>query len=377
MRRERASAYQRQVLNEFASSSSQFVDLNKWDRCVHPELGHTHADLFREVFVGVDASVKHDSSAIVVVSFDRSAQMVQLCTHRIFQPTPEQPLDFELTIEAYLLDLKRRFQVRSVLFDPYQMQSTAQRLAKGGLSIEEFPQSSPNLTAASQNLFELINSSGVDCLPRRGDALGHLPCGRHRDPERLAHRQGTASVQDRRGGRLGHGGACGGKGAGRKFVRPLMVVGRRFTNRWRCQADRCRACATAPAGKRGLVSVEADELFGSARCLRCPMGQAMSKRPQSKQSHAGAFCVQGGVVVAGRDPIVSLLELPTPNGFVHDLLKTGELPDGWFVVCADGVTRRPTGNVVPPPRQHQRPVPRRVRPAIRAQRSVRTLHGSP
>ena len=53
-----------------------------------PELGHTHADLFREVFVGVDASVKHDSSAIAVVSFDRAAQMVQLCTHRIFQPPP-------------------------------------------------------------------------------------------------------------------------------------------------------------------------------------------------------------------------------------------------------------------------------------------------
>jgi phage terminase large subunit-like protein len=106
--------------------------------------------LFREVFVGVDASVKHDSSAIAVVSFDRSTQMVQLCTHRIFQPSPEQPLDFELTIEAYLLDLKRSFQVRKVLFDPYQMQSTAQRLQKAGLEIEEFPQSSPNLTAASQ-----------------------------------------------------------------------------------------------------------------------------------------------------------------------------------------------------------------------------------
>jgi phage terminase large subunit-like protein len=165
MRRERASAYQRQVLNEFASSSSQFVDLNKWDRCVHPELGHVGADLFREVFVGVDASVKHDSSAIVVVSFDRSAQMVQLCTHRIFQPSPAEPLDFELTIESYLLDLKRRFQVRGVLFDPYQMQSTAQRLAKAGLPIEEFPQTSPNLTAASQNLFELINSQALVCYP--------------------------------------------------------------------------------------------------------------------------------------------------------------------------------------------------------------------
>jgi phage terminase large subunit-like protein len=165
MRRERASAFQRQVLNEFASSSSQFVDLQKWDKCIHFELGHTPADLFREVFVGVDASVKHDSSAIVVVSFDRSTQMLQLCTHRIFQPTPEQPLDFELTIEAFLLNLQRSFQVRSVLFDPYQMQSTAQRLQKAGLPVEEFPQTSPNLTAASQNLFDLIQSQALIVYP--------------------------------------------------------------------------------------------------------------------------------------------------------------------------------------------------------------------
>lgn len=97
----------------------------------------------------------------------------------------------------------------------------------------------------------------------------------------------------------------------------------------------------------------------------------------SKQMR-GAFHVRGGVVVAGRDPIVSLLELQTPSGLVHDLLKTCELPDGWFVVCADGVTRRPTGNVpnAPPPRQHQRPVLRRIRsPAIRAKRQMLTLYG--
>ena len=60
-------------------------------------------------------------------------------------------MDFEATIEKTLLDLSNRFQIRKVLFDPYQMQASAQRLAKLGIKIEEFPQSSPNLTAASQN----------------------------------------------------------------------------------------------------------------------------------------------------------------------------------------------------------------------------------
>ena len=165
MRRQRASVYQRHVLNEFASSSSQFVDLGKWDACVRPDLAPVHADLFTEAFVGIDATYKHDSAAICVTSFDKSTQMVRLLNHKVFQPSPDDPLDFELTIESYLLDLKRRFQLRQVRYDPYQMVSTAQRLAKAGVPIEEFPQSSPNLTAASQNLFDLIESRVLVLYP--------------------------------------------------------------------------------------------------------------------------------------------------------------------------------------------------------------------
>lgn len=79
----------------------------------------------------------------------------------MFQPTPDQPLDFEATIERTLLDLL----VMKVLFDPYQMQSTAQRMLKAGLPIEEFPQSSPNLTAASQNLYDLVVSQSLLAYP--------------------------------------------------------------------------------------------------------------------------------------------------------------------------------------------------------------------
>jgi len=161
MRRQRASVYQRHVLNEFASSSSQFVDLDRWDVCVRPQLTPTYADPDVDAFVGIDASVKHDSCAIVAVTFDRKSQMVRLLAHRVFQPSPDQPLDFENTIESTVLDLKKRFRLRAVRFDPYQMISTAQRLSAAGVRMEEFPQSVPNLTAASQNLFDLIASQAI------------------------------------------------------------------------------------------------------------------------------------------------------------------------------------------------------------------------
>jgi phage terminase large subunit-like protein len=118
-----------------------------------------------EVWVGVDASIKHDSTAIVAVAWDKKVGLARLVWHRIFQPSSANPLDFEQTIEKTLLDLHKRFRVRKVLYDPYQMHATAQRLVKAGLAMEEFPQSTPNLTEASQNLYELFKGRNIVVYP--------------------------------------------------------------------------------------------------------------------------------------------------------------------------------------------------------------------
>ncbi len=161
----RANQYLRMIENRFVTSESSFIDLSAWDRCVVPDLGAPVENRLLPLYVGVDASTKHDSTAIVGVTYDLKAKLVRLIFHRVFQPTPDQPLNFEQTVEATLIDLSKRFQVRKILFDPYQMMASAQRLAQAGLPIEEFPQSVPNLTAASQNLYELIQSQSIIAYP--------------------------------------------------------------------------------------------------------------------------------------------------------------------------------------------------------------------
>ena len=116
------------------------------------------------ICVGVDASTKHDQTAIVATAFDRNSQVVRLVAHRVFQPAPNEPLDFEETIERTLLDLDQRFAIRKVLFDPYQLVSVAQRLLKRQVKVEEFAQSSPNLTMAS-HLYELIQDQRLVVYP--------------------------------------------------------------------------------------------------------------------------------------------------------------------------------------------------------------------
>ena len=160
----RPSQYLRMAENRFVTSESSFIDMAKWDACVG-DGGHTVNNPMLPVFVGIDASFKHDSTAIVAVTFERKTQQVRLVTHRIFQPSPNEPLNFEATIEATVLDLAKRFQLRKVLFDPFQMQATAQRLLAAGIKVEEFPQSSPNLTASSQCLYDLVLGGNLRLYP--------------------------------------------------------------------------------------------------------------------------------------------------------------------------------------------------------------------
>ena len=135
----RPNQYLRMIECRFVTSESSFVDLAKWDACVDPGRTPMISDPELPVYVGIDASVKHDSTAIVAVTFDQASQRVRLVSHRVFQPNPNEPLDFEATIEATVLDLAKQFNIRRVLFDPYQMQATSQRLTRAEIRIEEFP----------------------------------------------------------------------------------------------------------------------------------------------------------------------------------------------------------------------------------------------
>ena len=155
----------RQFENRFVTSENSFITLGAWDRVIDPQLGAPPADLFLPIYVGVDGSLKRDSSAIVAVAFDQRTQRVRLIFYRIFQPSQSEPLDFELSIEATLLDLAKRFRIRKILYDPYQLAASMQRLAKERLPVEEYPQTLDRLTAMSQQLYDLIMGQAFVAFP--------------------------------------------------------------------------------------------------------------------------------------------------------------------------------------------------------------------
>jgi phage terminase large subunit-like protein len=161
----RPNAYLRQIENRWVTSESPFLDMDHWDACTDPDATPRLTEPWREVFIGVDASVKRDSTAIVAVSWDDDAQKVRLISHRIFQPSPQDPLDFEGTIEATLRDMFDRYRPAEVRYDPWQMQAPAQRLLREGVPMVEFPQTQAKLTDAGSNLYELVKGRNLVIYP--------------------------------------------------------------------------------------------------------------------------------------------------------------------------------------------------------------------
>jgi phage terminase large subunit-like protein len=161
----RPNGYLRLIENQWVTSESTFVEMEWWDACVDAAAGPLLSDPQMPVWIGVDASTKRDSTAIVAATWDAELKKVRLVTHRVFQPSPTDPLDFEATVEATLLEMVKRFRVKEVRFDPYQMQAVAQRLQGNRVPMVEFPQSSPNITEASTNLYELIKGHNLVVYP--------------------------------------------------------------------------------------------------------------------------------------------------------------------------------------------------------------------
>lgn len=159
----RPNAFLRMIENRFVTSEENFVDMGWWDQCCTGR--PVPADKSMRVWAAVDASTKRDSTGIAVCTWDTAAKKARLVTHRIFQPSTDSPIDFEAMVEDTIIGIKSRFNLKEVLFDPYQMAATSQRLQRMHVKMVEYPQSVGNLTAASQNLYELIKSGNLVAYP--------------------------------------------------------------------------------------------------------------------------------------------------------------------------------------------------------------------
>jgi phage terminase large subunit-like protein len=183
----RPGTFARLHLNLWQSGEEAFVTAEDWDGCVDVSARPLRPEEARRLrlSIGVDVATKSDCAAVVAVA--RDGERLRLVRHRIWTPRKGEPLDIEETVEAFLLDLHRQYRVRAVRADPYQMARSIASLRKAGIRIEELPQTSGNLTACGQNLYELIRGRNIAIYP---------------DAELRQHALNAVAIESARGWRL-------------------------------------------------------------------------------------------------------------------------------------------------------------------------------
>jgi hypothetical protein len=160
----RPGTYLRLHENRWATAEEAFITPEMWDPCVNP--AHHPSTISRDsLFVGVDAGIKHDNAARAAVKWDENGERLILVSHRIWKPTPLQPLDLENTVEEDLRDLSDQSDVVEVLCDPYQLHRSITTLQAAGVPIREFPQTTGNCTLMGQTLFDLLNGQNLELYP--------------------------------------------------------------------------------------------------------------------------------------------------------------------------------------------------------------------
>jgi phage terminase large subunit-like protein len=155
----RPLAYKRLHENQWVSSESDFFEIEKWDKCVDKHHRPPLPDKSIKLRVAMDASTKGDRSAIVS-TYDEDGR-VKLGPKRFWQPSKKHPMDLEETMEKYILELHVGYTLLSVRYDPYQLHRSATTLRKKGVPMEEYPQTTGNLTAIGKNLYDLVEYRNI------------------------------------------------------------------------------------------------------------------------------------------------------------------------------------------------------------------------
>ncbi len=154
--------------NQWVTGSEPFMPVEWWDQVatLDGDLVYDSKNSRRSlpVVIGCDASTKHDSTALVGVQYDYDNDLITIAFHAIWTPTPGEPMDFERTLERYILERHNEgFHIASIVYDPTQLHRSMTRMKAiiGDAKVKEFSQTVNNMSAASETLYNLFKNKKI------------------------------------------------------------------------------------------------------------------------------------------------------------------------------------------------------------------------
>jgi phage terminase large subunit-like protein len=188
----RPAAYLRLHENRWVTTHETFIPLEWWEEAEKAfpqsaEIWTDHPYAKYPVYIGIDAGIKRDTTAIVGVAYDNKEGKVIQLFHKIWTPIGGVELDLEGTLEEYIRMVCKQFNVVSIAYDPTFLRQIMQKLRRQGFPCEGFDQTTTNMTKASQSLFDTLRNKNYQTYP---------------DSECKTHIQNAVAVEEGRGFRI-------------------------------------------------------------------------------------------------------------------------------------------------------------------------------
>lgn len=139
-------------LGQWTTSESHWLPPGAW---LETELDLDAPPDHAEVVLGFDGSYNGDSTALVGVALGETPHVFVVEAWE----TPEGAHDYTvpiLDVEESIRSACRRWQVRSIVADPYRWARSLEILAGEGLPVLEFPQSPARMTPATTRFYEAV-----------------------------------------------------------------------------------------------------------------------------------------------------------------------------------------------------------------------------
>ena len=148
--------FQRYHLNQWTRTDEEsWIEIEQWLACEDTEMKLSPD---RPLFVGIDMALRHDSVAIVYGQKDEND--VIYTQAKIWLPQDENFMDYQ-EIEAFVVDLMKKYKVQEVAYDPAFFERSAQVLLDRGVPMVNFPQTHSRMIPACGNAYDLIANNKV------------------------------------------------------------------------------------------------------------------------------------------------------------------------------------------------------------------------
>ena len=121
-----ASEFRRMHKNQWGKSVAQFISEIWWLAC---QARLSPADSKTPVIIALDAGITNDSFGLIMASYDKPSDVVSIRYEREWVPPKGGEVDLSEP-ENEVKALCRRFNVKAVVYDPYQLKDMAQRLQR-------------------------------------------------------------------------------------------------------------------------------------------------------------------------------------------------------------------------------------------------------